>query len=66
MSWTADELTFHENVRCVEMPCCGFTFDADHQDTDSDTWSCPCCVTDDRQIGSSPRKLERGSERTSS
>jgi hypothetical protein len=39
------EVTFHEGVRCVEMPCCGFTFDADHADEGGDwlVWTCPNC-----------------------
>jgi hypothetical protein len=44
------ELMFHEGVLCVEMPCCGFTFDAEHSDDRSDpsTWSCPLCRLDAR------------------
>jgi hypothetical protein len=35
-----------EGVRCVVAPCCAFTFDAGHTDTDVDsgTYSCPCCA----------------------
>lgn len=44
----AAELQYHDGVRCVEMPCCGFTFDADHTDngSDSPTYTCPLCHPD--------------------
>jgi hypothetical protein len=50
--WThrEHEVTFADDVRCVVMPCCGFTFDADHTDRDGDTWTCPIC-DDDRSCG---------------
>ena len=40
----ASDCQIHENERCVEMPCCGFTFAADHLDhSDEDTYTCPVC-----------------------
>lgn len=36
---------FHEGVRVVEMPCCGFTFGAIHRDTLNEPYySCPLCA----------------------
>ena len=34
---------FENGVRCVTMPCCAFTFDADHTDQDGKTYTCPLC-----------------------
>jgi hypothetical protein len=41
----AEQVTFEEGVRCVVMPCCGFTFDADHSDdkVEPPRWTCPVC-----------------------
>ena len=41
----ADEATYEDGVRCVVMPCCGFTFDEAHLDwkTSPDQYTSPCC-----------------------
>jgi hypothetical protein len=41
----ANKAEYEPCVRCVVMPCCGFTFDADHSDDGSDppTYTCPLC-----------------------
>lgn len=41
-----DEATFEEGVRCVVMPCCGFTFDANHFDDvpGEASYTCPLCA----------------------
>lgn len=36
----------HKSVECVEMPCCGFTFDAGHRDLNLTTYTCPLCSDD--------------------
>lgn len=38
-----DEADYEEGVRCVVMPCCGFTYDAIHVTTDDD-YVCPLCA----------------------
>lgn len=37
---------YEQNVRCVVMPCCGFTFDASHVDDGLEPaqYTCPLCV----------------------
>lgn len=35
--------TLWDHVQCVECPGCGFTFDADHEDTEGGGYSCPVC-----------------------
>lgn len=46
MAYYEEEVMFERGVRCVVMPCCGFTFDAEHTDGDKVplTWTCPLCV----------------------
>jgi hypothetical protein len=52
----ADQATYHDNVRVVEMPCCGFCFDADQSDAppvdghDGEwpvQYTCPLCAPAD-------------------
>lgn len=38
-----DRADYEEGVRCVVMPCCGFTYDAIHVTTDDD-YVCPLCA----------------------
>lgn len=44
----ARDATYVENVRCVEMPCCGLLMGAEHIDHMSDPaqYSCPECARD--------------------
>lgn len=37
-----ENATYIEGVRCVAMPCCGFTYDAVHTDGRG-LYSCPLC-----------------------
>lgn len=45
----ASEADYEDGVRCVVMPCCGFAFDACHEDDGSDppTYTCPLCSVPD-------------------
>lgn len=46
VSWRIhiDLATFHDGVRVIEMPCCGFSFDAIHTEIgNSDYYTCPDC-----------------------
>lgn len=47
----AAEADYIEGVRCVAMPCCGFTFDAGHTDdgVEPPRYSCPICTAPERQ-----------------
>lgn len=42
----ASEADYEDGVRCVVMPCCGFTFDAGHADDriEPARYSCPICA----------------------
>jgi len=41
----ATEADYEDGVRCVVMPCCGFTFDAGHTDdrVEPPRYTCPLC-----------------------
>lgn len=43
---TAASAEYEEGVRCVVMPCCGFTFDACHTDDGivPARYTCPLCT----------------------
>jgi hypothetical protein len=42
---SAAEADYEDGVRCVVMPCCGFTFDAGHTDdrVNPPRYTCPQC-----------------------
>ena len=44
----AADADYEDAVRCVVMPCCGFTFDAIHTDhgREPEQYTCPCCAPD--------------------
>lgn len=41
----ASEAQYHDNQRCVEMPCCGFLFEVGHIDDNIEPaqYTCPLC-----------------------
>ena len=48
-TYTAEESTFEEGVRCYVCPDCAFTFDAVHTDNDAAGagYTCPLCEVND-------------------